>query len=330
MDEYNNDYYSNPQGYDTPQDPQYYDNQQGYDNQQPQYYDDGQQYYDNQPQYYDDGQQQQYYDNPQPQYNDVSQQQYYDNQQQGYNNQPQGGFQNQGAPYQNQPQQIYGQPQQPSVAAAPKKKKKTKLVLAIVLPITALVLIIAIVAGIFVVPMIFVNPESLMDQQKYTEAYEIANEDQKFDVLAENVAAHVCASHTVDNVDSFELSNIIFNKETNTILLSVESGSTTFYYYYFYVDKYKDFRFMARVEGLTPTVIYPNESLEEKNKKILINALKKAAQGMLTNKKYQLSNKNGVKRINKFYKENRLNKIDLIEGYEFRQYQSEDSYYKQN
>lgn len=139
-----------------------------------------------------------------------------------------------------------------------KKKKPIKAIIAAVIALAV------IVAGVLVVPKIFVSVEDLCAQGNYEKAYAKASGSEKNEVLAENVIAYLSmeSSDSLKDPSSFSLRdayyNVSYNEEKDRIyqqaVLYISGansyGASVSSYWLWVADEYGDWSFFGTCSRL--------------------------------------------------------------------------------
>ena len=191
--------------------------------------------------------------------------------------------------------------------------------------IAAVAAVVVIAIGIFVAPKIFVSVEDLCARGDYAKAYEKADEDEKLEVIAENVAA-VQSAFSAENLkdpDSFQLRNAYYKEGTTEAgdpskqLVLYISGANSYgakvssYWLYTWDNDEQDWSYFCSVSDLTEEEYNTYDDSEERIEKLLNNI------GRLSIKKTMQDgielDKDAVKRINTMFEEDRLEDVELID-----------------
>ena len=198
------------------------------------------------------------------------------------------------------------------------KKKKTKF---IVIGIVAVLIAALAISSVFVLPKLLVSTEELLVNKKYSEAYNRADKkDEKRNILGENIAAYICENEIpsiLKNPDSFKLTGIRYRLDNpNAILLEVSGengfgGSNSSFMFFTYNEDEEDFSYIGSVSSLKEEEYSRYDSSDETTEKLLDNVLRSVIKEKYVDDKYKVDKK-AVKRINKLFKQDELEDIELI------------------
>lgn len=208
------------------------------------------------------------------------------------------------------------------VVKANAKKKKTPIIIGVVL----VIIVLAAVAFKTVAPKIFIDMEGYLEQGNYEKAYEKAkSKDDKLKVRAENAIA-VQSALSADNLkdpSSFSLRDAYYMEATNdsgettkNIALYINGtnsygASVSSYLYYIWDQDDKEWEYFCSVSDLEEEEENRYDDEDEKLEKLVNNigrvGIKLAMEdGMKLDKK-------AVKRINKMFEEDTLDDVDLLD-----------------
>lgn len=205
------------------------------------------------------------------------------------------------------------------------KKKKTPVIIGIVIAIIAVVAII----GVKLFPKIFIDAEGYMAQGNYEKAYEKAKSDEeKEEVIAENAAA-VQSAYSADNLkdpSSFSLRDAYFYEGINddnekcyylTLYISGANSygaSVSSYWLYIWDTDDEEWNYWCSVSDLSNEEYSKYDDDDDKVEKFIDNTgrtyIKKCMSGGT-----ELS-KDAVQRINTMFEEDTLADVELLDVYE--------------
>lgn len=208
------------------------------------------------------------------------------------------------------------------VEMANAKKKKTPIVIAVVLIIGVL----GALAFKTVAPKIFISVEGYMEQGNYEKAYEKAKtDDEKLEVIAENVAA-VQSAVSVDSLkdpSSFSLRDAYYNEGENDDgdvtkqLVLYITGANSYganvssYWLYTWNIEDKEWEYFCSVSDLSDEEYSKYDDDDERVEKLVNNIGRSSIES--TMKKGTKLSKDGVKRINAMFENDTLEDVELID-----------------
>lgn len=200
----------------------------------------------------------------------------------------------------------------------PKKKSLIKLIIGAVIAATV------IVAGVLIVPKLFVSVEDLCAQGKYEEAYEKAEDNEKLEIKIENVVA-VQSAFCVDNLkdpDSFVLREAYYYGDgsayADSIVLHI-SGANSYgakvssYWLFTYDDEECKWSYLCSLEDLNQEEVSSYDDEDERFEKAMNNIYRMSIKSTL-----QYGNelsKDAVKRINTMFEQDILDEVELLDVY---------------
>lgn len=194
-------------------------------------------------------------------------------------------------------------------------KKKRIIIVSIIV-----VLIVGIVGSVCftVIPEILTTPYQIMEEGNYEKAYEKANNDEKEEVLCENLVA-VCSETVKDNLknpSSFNLQNVWFDKDEGKLVLKI-GGTNSFggmisnYSFFKYDKSSNSYEYYSSVDSLDKEEYKSYDDSDDLVEKLLDNVTKSEIKEIVQNDSLKITN--GVsERINKLNQENLLDKVQLL------------------
>lgn len=208
------------------------------------------------------------------------------------------------------------------VSKANAKKKKTPIIIGVVL----VILVLAALTFKTVAPKIFINMEGYMEQGNYEKAYEKAKtDDDKMAVKVENLAA-VQSAYSADNLkdpSSFSLRDCYYREDKNDdgeptkhLVLCI-SGANSFgasvssYWLYTWSTENNKWEYYCSVSDLSDEEYSEYDDDDELIEKILNNTGRDYIKKAMSDG-YKLS-KDGVKRINKMFEDDTLDDVELLD-----------------
>lgn len=201
------------------------------------------------------------------------------------------------------------------------KNKKRMLKIAII----AVAVVVVAVLAVVLVPKIFVSIDDLCAQGNYEKAYAKANDEEKFEIRAENAAA-VQSSFSAENLkdpSSFELREVFYNEgtnddgETTKQLVLYISGANSYgakvssYWLYVWDNDEDDWSYFCSVSDLEEEEYSSYDDEDEKLEK-LFNNLGRASIEKTMDNGIKLS-KDAVKRINAMFEADTLDDVTLLD-----------------
>jgi len=202
------------------------------------------------------------------------------------------------------------------VSKANAKKKKTPIIIGVVL----VILVLAALAFKTVAPKIFISMEGYMEQGNYEKAYSKAKtDDDKAKVVAENLAAVISAEAAdgLKDKSSFELRDAWFDKDNQAVVLQVGGknsygGVVTNYWYYKYDKDDKEYQLYTTLSDLDEESYSKYDDTDEMIEKLLKNAARESVKKIINNSSYKVDKKS-IKNINNLFKEDKLDDVDLLD-----------------
>lgn len=208
------------------------------------------------------------------------------------------------------------------VAKANAKKKKTPIIIGVVL----VILVLGALAFKTVAPKIFIDMEGYLEQGNYEKAYEKAkSDDDKLQVRAENAVAVQCA-FSADNLkdpSSFSLRDAYYMEGTNddgettkSMVLYISGAnsygaSVSSYWYYTWSNENNKWEYFCSVSDLSEEEYSKYDDDDEKMEKLLNNIGRVGIKGVM--KDGIKLDKSVIKRINKMFEDDTLDDVDLLD-----------------
>lgn len=193
-------------------------------------------------------------------------------------------------------------------------KKKILLVIAIVV-----VLIVVGVVGFNTIPKLFISSEKYLEQGNYVKAYEKAKEDNKNDVLFENLIANLSekSKESLKNPDSFRLKDVWYDEEAGDIVMDIQGtnsygGTISSYWLYMYSEEDEEYQLYTTVSDFDEEEIYSWDDTADAIEKILDNAAKRTVKEIISVSNNKID-ENVVKRINGLNDSKLLENIELLD-----------------
>ena len=221
-------------------------------------------------------------------------------------------------------------------AAEPKKPSKKTLVIA-----GAAALFCIIVAGVLVIPDLIATPKQLFEQQKYerafgkasdeergellglfiengdfSSAYEYANDTEKTDVLAANLASHISADivNSLKDPSSYDLHDVWIDERV--VILKV--GATNSYggqissYCYYSLQDDGSYEYLTHVTDFEQESISRFDTKSEMEQKIIDNLARKIIQKIISNSEDEVSS-TAVNWTNSLFSNKGFDDVELLD-----------------
>jgi ribosomal protein L40E len=208
------------------------------------------------------------------------------------------------------------------VAKANAKKKKTPIIIGVVL----VILVLTALAFKTVAPKIFIDMEGYMEQGKYEKAYEKAkSDDNKLKVKAENAVA-VQSAYSADNLkdpssfslrDAYYAENTTDEGKTNKQMVLYISGANSYgasisnYWLYTWSNDNNEWEYFCSVSDLSDEEYSKYDDEDEKLEKLVNNIGRSSIKTCM--KDGLKLDKDSVKRINKMFEDDTLDDVDLLD-----------------
>ena len=200
------------------------------------------------------------------------------------------------------------------------KANKISLKKIIIILIIIAVLIVLFCIGKNIISKLNVSIEDLLANGQYLEAYERAKEDEKSDIITENILAvlSIEISENLKNPSSFKLTTAWFDRDNQKIVMNVSGtnsygGVVSSYYYYMYDSEENKYELYTSLSELTAEEYAKYDSSSENLEKILKNAAREVVKNIINNNDYKVSSKT-INNINQLFKDGKLNEVTLIDG----------------
>lgn len=203
-------------------------------------------------------------------------------------------------------------------ATAPVREKKSKLWLIILIIGLSLTII---ASGLIVIPKLLITPEKLIAKGDYIGAYEIADEQQKDEIVKLNTIA-VCSALCKDSLkdsESFNLREAWYREDTYTVILTVAAnnsyGNTVInYWYYYWSEDDLQYTLLTSLTSLEEEELYSWDDSDEQLEKSLDNLARITIKSTMTMKNAEID-KEDIKVINNLSEQGILESVELIDIY---------------
>ena len=209
------------------------------------------------------------------------------------------------------------QPQRVVNNVAPKKSNNA-LLFSLLGGGLALVLITIIVLGIFIIPRIFVKPDTYLARGDYEKAYKVAKNDEAKDkVLIENIIAYNAKEiqSVLKDPSSFVLKNVYYNGTNEFVFEVVAKNSyganVTNYYDYRYNSTKGRFNLFVYLPTLNNDTLYSTDTADKKLEKAIKNAVRTTVKKMIADESMRQDEKL-IKRINTLFEKDKLKDVELL------------------
>lgn len=208
-----------------------------------------------------------------------------------------------------------------SITVQEPTRKKSKKKVIIIVAVTLVALISILLLSILVLPNVLKSKEQLLEEKRYTEAYQKASDDEKRDVIGENLAAYTCENlivYSLKDPESFKLTDIYYSPDyPGDIVLSVSGtngfgGKSASYWLCYYSEEEGDFKVFSSVSSLEDDTYSKYDSKNKSLEKLYDNISRDIIKKIVS--KESKVDKSAVKRINNLFNEGKLENIELIEG----------------
>lgn len=178
------------------------------------------------------------------------------------------------------------------------------------------VIIIAL-ACVFLLPILFPSPASLIEEGKYEEAYEVANDKEKKEVAVGNVVACCAAnaSSSLINSQSLELIDAYYDGTINFVLqVSLRSDyglkATAYLYYKYMYDG--SLSLFNLVQNINEEESYSASASESEKLEVMVNNASKAIVREIVENPSNQVDEIYVKAVNDLMKNGELSSVELI------------------
>ncbi len=192
-------------------------------------------------------------------------------------------------------------------------KKNMKKIIIILIVVAGLIIM-----GKQVLPKIFISTDELLEQGEYEKAYKKASTKEKEDIESENLIAVLCNDVIEGYKDpsSFELRDAWYDRDKKVVVLKTGGknsyGGIVFSYDYFtYSEEEGKYEYYCSLSDLKKEETSKYDDYEETLEKILKNAARSVVSEVINKNDCKLSN-DSVKNINRLFKEDKLEEIELI------------------
>lgn len=205
-------------------------------------------------------------------------------------------------------------------ANSAKKKTPVKIIIAVIAVIAI------IVAGIVIVPKLFVSVDELCAQGNYVKAYDKAKTTEQKKVADENLVAFICdmCVDSLKDSKSFELRNAWIEKGTNDdgnpicqIVLTVAAnnsyGNTVInYWMYSWDNEDREYQYIASYSSLSEESTYSWQDSDEKLEVLLNNLFKSRISDIMSNSSNKISS-SSIDNINNLFEQDILKSVKLLD-----------------
>lgn len=201
----------------------------------------------------------------------------------------------------------------------PKKKRKALMITLISL---ASVLVCAAAAfGVIklINPDFLVSPDVLLSQGKYQAAFNAASNDQKNEVLRENLIAYLSeeSADALKNPSSFELLDAWVEEDRTSAVLYISGtnsygGTVSSYWYYLYDEDDEEYNYIASINDFEEEETYSWDDSDDRAEKAINNASRLLIAVMIQDDSNKLSD-TGIDNINNLFKTDRLEDVQLLD-----------------
>ena len=197
-----------------------------------------------------------------------------------------------------------------------KKKKMPKKILKILIPLIV-VIILAVIFITNILPKLTITYKELMQEGKFQEAYDKAKNNEKQEVLDENLIAYLSKDLIEDLKDptSFSLNRVYKTSDKLVLMVNAKNSygaSVLNYYYYTYSDTKNKFELFCSLSDLEQETIYKYaDNYDEKLEKTLKNAARTVVKGIINNDSNRIDD-SIIDDINNLFKNNGLRNIELL------------------
>lgn len=177
--------------------------------------------------------------------------------------------------------------------------------------------IIIVLACVFLLPILFPSPASLIEEGKYEEAYEVANDKEKKEVAVGNVVACCAAnaSSSLKNSQSLELIDAYCDGTINFVLqVSLRSDyglkATAYLYYKYMYDG--SLSLFNLVQNINEEETYGASASESEKLEVMVNNASKAIVREIVEDPSNQVGEIYVKAVNDLMKNGELSSVELI------------------
>lgn len=197
-----------------------------------------------------------------------------------------------------------------------KKKKISKKIFKILIPIIV-VIILAIIFITNILPKLKITYKDLMLEGKFQEAYDKAKDNEKQEVLDENLISYL-SIEIIENLKdptSYYLNRAYKSADKLVLMVNAKNSygaSVLNYYYYTYSDEKNQYELYCSLSDLEEETIYKYaDDYEEKLEKTLNNAARKVIRRIINNDSNRIDS-SIIDDINNLFKNNTLKNIELL------------------
>lgn len=196
-----------------------------------------------------------------------------------------------------------------------KKHKKQLIIVA---------LIAIVIAGIVtfcntVLPRLLITPTELILEGNYVDAYKKADDDEKEDILNENLIGWISndISESLKDPSSYVLREAWFDEENLRIVIYC-SGNNSYgalvssYWYYTFDEDENEFELYVNVSSLSSETVYSWDDTSETIEKYLTNAARLIIKEIIAQDDLEIS-EDSVDNINTLFEKDLLGDIELLD-----------------
>ena len=170
-----------------------------------------------------------------------------------------------------------------------------------------------------VVSLSLPNTEELLAKGDYKAAFSRAKDDEKDEVLKENLIAYICKDipDKMKDPSSFVLRQAWYDPNGQDVVIEVGGtnsygGVISNYWYYRYDEDDQEYSLWCTISDMDEEEITSYDDTEEKLEKLLKNAARIVIRRMVNDSSMEMD-KNGVKRINQHFENEQLEDVELLE-----------------
>lgn len=200
-------------------------------------------------------------------------------------------------------------------------KKGRKSIFTIVIIVAVLALCVFGIYKILDVNHVFATYEDWILMGDYEKAYEKASEDEKIELVSENMIAYICNDviNLLKDPSSFELRDAWYNESDKKIVLEIGAknsyGGIISNYWYYTADKESldnNYELYTTIADFDSDKVYSWDSSSDRLEKLAKNLAKISIKYEIQNEENKLSDKS-IENINYLFRNNLLKSIQLIQ-----------------
>lgn len=185
--------------------------------------------------------------------------------------------------------------------------------------IALVVLVSMVIAGVKLIPKLFVTYDAYMAEGDYKKAYDKAGEDEKELVIKENIAVIISAltKESLKDSDSFVLREVYVEEDMKNIVLKEQGnnsygGAVSGYVWYQWDDEDAEFKSWGSCSDFDKEEFDSWDDTDDKIEKIANNFVKEHVKNVISEKKLKMDSA-VVDRINGLNKNGKLGDIKLLD-----------------